>query len=342
MSGQGNAREQYIGIPPIVVGRRYSAKARPRDYPWPLDLYRVRQLAEELGLYGEGQTICAVDSGADRHHVENGALSETGYRRVTLRNFTGRGDANDQLGHGTHVAAIAAGLDMPEMKIRGIAPRANLLIGKALGDDGTGSDRSVADAIRWGVDEGATIINCSLGANWPSPRIIDAAKYAADHGVALICAAGNDGMAEGVDYPGASPNAQAVGAHGESWDLAIFSDRGPQVVIAAPGVKYRSAYLRGGQAELSGTSMASPFVSGALALIAEATGIQSWTPEILDDVFRMGATDRGAPGRDPHFGYGTLDLSRLLRRAPQPAPVPGDWQVEEIEHDGRRGLFVYQ
>jgi subtilisin family serine protease len=199
-----------------------------------------------------------------------------------------------------------------------------------LGDDGSGSEQSVADGITWAISAGADIISMSLGSSQPSPVIYAAIQAACAAGKFIICAAGNDGEQAGqdtVDYPGRWKETIAVAAVDDTGQVADFSSRGPEVDIAAPGVNILSTFLNGGYARLSGTSMATPFVSGVVALaLSKHRALGGATPlSDVDDLrehLQKSADAAGSGPNDPAYGWGLIDPTRLLAVDDIPPTTP--------------------
>ena len=210
---------------------------------------------------GAGIKIAIIDTGADLTHPD---LKDA---IVASIDFTGKGTAQDGDGHGTHVAGII-GARAQGSGVVGVAPECQLYIAKALGDDGSGNFSAIVAAVHWCVAQKVDIINLSLGAQVGDLALHTAIQLATANGIAVFCAAGNDGAngKDEVDYPGRYDEVVAVGAIDAYLHLAKFSSVGPQVDILAPGTQVYSTYKGGGYAMLSGTSMATPFVTGVAAL----------------------------------------------------------------------------
>lgn len=172
---------------------------------------------------------------------------------------------NDDNGHGTHVAGIVAAADN-EIGVIGVAPKVDLYAIKVLNRKGSGYTSDIIAGLDWAKNNGIKVVNMSLGSNYYSSDFALAVQRLAAAGVVEVCAAGNDGPGA-VDYPGAYPEAIAVGATNSSNLIASWSSVGPQVAVAAPGVSVYSTYKGTGYATLSGTSMASPHVAGTVALM---------------------------------------------------------------------------
>lgn len=236
---------------------------------------------------------------------------------IAAKDFSGSSyGPSDVQGHGTHCAGIIAAKENDEGCV-GVCPDlaengGGLLIGKCLNDSGVGYNTKIADAIRWATQENADIISMSLGAPGESSEIELAIESAVKEGVIVICAAGNDGTTDSVNWPAASPQTIAVAAVGEDRVVAQYSSRGPEVDVAAPGSNILSTWVDGEYATISGTSMATPFVAGVAALIlSKHSATQGNTPVHSTDQLRTHLTryaiDIGEEGRDDETGWGLID-----------------------------------
>jgi thermitase len=193
----------------------------------------------------------------------------------------------------------------------GVAFASPLIVCKALSADGSGDTSDVAACIEWAHSQGAKVISLSLGGP-PTNTLRAAVKAAWDGGgragSVVVAAAGNDGSSA-PDYPAAYAEAISVAAVDDSGGHAWFSNSNDDVELAAPGVDVLSAKLGGGYVRESGTSMATPHVAGAAALEWQAHP-RSTASAIRKRLDALGV-DVGAPGRDPDFGFGTIDLARI-------------------------------
>jgi subtilisin family serine protease len=310
---------------------------------------------------GAGTIIAIVDSGADLGHEDLVGRIETTVSCIGAAGDPGRcgrGSAQDDNGHGTHAAGIAAAHTGNGTGIAGVAPGARLMIVRVLRDQCTNpADRStctasgtagdVAAGIRWAAQNGADVINLSLGGGAIQSiggcAFCDAVRDAWDLGAIPVVAAGNDAILPagfGVDDP-----AVVVTATTRDDRAASYSNTNSDLLrrakwpVAAPGGEgerdssdcapgghprgilstYVHPGLRNGYACLAGTSMAAPHVSGSLAVLRS----QGRSPQ--DAVERLLATadDLGRPGRDATFGYGRINLARAVGSSPSPATSPG-------------------
>ncbi len=276
-------------------------------------------------------TVAVIDTGVDAGHPDLAGVVLPG---VTLLSSQSTGCNADNAGtddnsHGTHVAGIIAADSNNAVGIVGIAPNARILPIKALDCTGSGSISDIAQAIVYATDHGARIVNISLGSSSDTVTLQAAVQYAIDRGVLVVAAAGNCGTAltrcldtaNLVEYPAAYPGVLGVGATAPDDSIAPFSTQGAQVGISAPGVRIVSTTptyatyqsRRGstpGYAAFSGTSQATPFVAGAAALLL---GIDPTLTNVrVAKRLRSTADDLGAPGADPAFGAGRLDLLRAV------------------------------
>ncbi len=224
-------------------------------------------------------------------------------------------DVQDDYGHGTHVAGIAVAAANNGVGITGIAPGARVMPIKVLDQYGTGWYSDIAAGILYAADNGARVINLSLGGVSDSQTLREAVDYARSRGVLVVAATGNSGG--GVLYPAAYGPVLAVAATDLNDQRASFSNFGPQVDLAAPGVNIYSTWpwVTGYFTE-SGTSMAAPHVSGAAALI------WSYQPNLpaaaVADALVRTAVDLGEPGWDEYTGWGRINLYQAVRAATLP------------------------
>lgn len=305
-------------LPPFSVQQRQTALSQ--TVPWNIALYGVPD--HWRNTKGAGIKVGIADTGIIRSHPDLAS------NIAEVRDFTCSAFAeSDRVGHGTHVAGTIAAANN-DLGVVGVAPEAKLVIAKVLGDDGSGSGQSVAAGVEWLAGQGCQIISMSLGSPYEDAAIRAACKRAADAGIFVICAAGNDGQDDSINYPARWEFVVAVGAVDKQGKPAPFSSRGPQVDIAAPGVDILSTYP-GGYASLSGTSMATPFVSGVTALLL-ARNPQAKSPvrnvaELLEHLRRTARQQPGSPAHDDATGWGLIDPAGMLIDAnPEPIPEVGE------------------
>lgn len=228
----------------------------------------------------------------------------------------------DDYGHGTHVAGIAVARINNGVGIAGMAGNARLMTVKVLDQYGNGWYSDVAQGIVYAVDNGARVINISAGGTPASQMLQEAVDYAYARGVLVVAAAGNDGGA--VLYPAACEHTLAVAATDQNDLRASFSNHGPQVDVAAPGVSIYSTWYRGNYFTRSGTSMAAPHVSGLAALIWSARPYLD-LPQVSYIITSTARDVNGAtlmlPGWDEYLGWGRIDAAHALSATIQTSPV---------------------
>jgi len=293
------------------VERNYivTADALPNDplYPQQWGLSTVSAPAAWDTTVGTGTTIAIVDTGIDISHPDLSDRIVAGYNTLTDSS-----DAMDDNGHGTRMAGVAAATGFNDLGVIGVAPNAWLMPIKSLGSTGAGTYADIAQGIVYATDHGARVINLSLGGAVDSSTLFTAVTYALDHGVVLVAAAGNDGFSARA-YPAAYPGVIAVAATDVGDSVATFSNYGSWISLAAPGVGILTTNLGGGYSDSTGTSPASPFVAGAAALVLSLN--PQLQPQEVAAILDLASDDRGAPGVDPHFGWGRLNVGRAVAQA---------------------------
>ncbi|MGW1102373.1 S8 family peptidase [Streptomyces sp. NPDC002540] len=282
------------------------------------------------GYDGKGTKVAVLDTGVDAEHPDL-------VNRVDAsKNFTDSKTTNDYVGHGTHTASTVGGSGAAsDGRKKGVAPGSSLLVGKVLNDAGYGLDSWIIAGMQWAVDQKADVVSMSLG----NPRIGDCADPMAQATQELskskhtlfVVAAGNSGPgAETVSSPGCVPGVLTVGAVDRDDTTAQFSSRGPVAVthtlkpeIAAPGVDI-SAASAGGRGvyayrTMSGTSMATPHVAGAAAVVRQAH--PDWTAQQIKAALVSSARTGGQVAGADQTGGGVLDVFGAVNQKALSAPA---------------------
>ncbi|MBI4991643.1 MAG: S8 family peptidase [Candidatus Harrisonbacteria bacterium] len=288
-----------------ALGKPAPALQPSQVLPWGVDRVEA-DLVWLSGNTGDPVRVAVVDTGISKDHPDLKENIKGGYNTI---NPTRSWD--DDNGHGSHVAGIVAALNNSIGAV-GVGPAVDLLAVKVLRKDGSGFTSDVIEGIDWAVQNGAQVINLSLGSTSDIQAMHDAVKAAHDAGTVVVAAAGNNGGA--VIYPAAYPEVLAVSATDQNNLLASWSSRGPEVDLSAPGVSIYSTYLGTGYATLSGTSMATPHVTGAAALVLntpvgtyDTNNNGKWDPTEVQQKLQDRATDLGDPGFDNLYGWGLLN-----------------------------------
>lgn len=275
----------------------------------------------KAGYDGTGVKVAVLDSGIDLTHPD---LKD---KVVESRNFTAEASVTDLNGHGTHVASTIVGSGAASGgTYKGVAPGAELLVGKVLNKSGQGSTSAVIGAMEWAARGGADLVSMSLGSgpgNGDDPSSLAVENLTKETGALFVIAAGNLGPTPNtVSNPAAAPSALAVAATDAADATASFSSRGPlpngtlKPDVSAPGVGIVAARAAGtspGQtvdahySALSGTSMATPHVSGAAALLVQQH--PDWSPQRLKDTLM--STSKAVPSATGfEQGAGRVDVAR--------------------------------
>jgi len=264
---------------------------------------------------GIGVTVAVIDTGVEITHPDLHGKVVKGYDFVNDKD-----SAEDDNGHGTHVAGIVTATQNNAGTV-GVSHGTWVMPVKVLNSAGSGYISDVAKGIYWATDNGAQVINLSLGTPVDTDVLSRAVNYASSKEVLMVAAAGNEYGAP-CQFPAAYDNVICVVATDSSNRLASFSNTGGE--LAAPGVSNYSTFLGGTYRYLSGTSMAAPHVAGSLAVLR---GIcTDCTSSELIETLRDTAIDLGAEGTDMIFGYGLVDLRAA---AEQYLNIPEEEQLPE-------------
>ena len=290
--------------------------------------YGISQIqADQLAPGSMPVTLCIIDSGYD---IDHGDLP--GYERVTGISQTGDAWDNPGNSHGTHVAGTIAAIGGNNRGVIGVHPgdALSLHIVKVFNDSGNWTFSSdLIDALDSCVAAGATVVSMSLGGSGSSSFEGGAFEQAYGNGVLSIAAAGNGGNTS-LSFPASYDAVVSVAAVDSAANLASFSQRNSQVELAGPGVGVDSTVVGGGYAFYSGTSMATPHVSGAAALLWSNN--PGCTVQGIRRAMALSAVDLGAAGRDDSYGYGLVQVRSAhdlianegcdLPEPPPPPPPP--------------------
>lgn len=279
--------------------------------------------AWQAGYDGTGVKVAVLDTGVDETHpdLKNAEIAQ--------KDFSGSGNTVDHVGHGTHVASTVAGSGARSGgSYKGVAPGAKILDGKVLDDAGFGDDSGIIAGMQWAADQGAKVANLSLGGEDttetdPLEAAVD--RLSAEKGILFVIAAGNEGPGEGtIGSPGSAASALTVGAVDHADRIADFSSTGPTADgslkpdITAPGVDIVAAKAAQGElgdpaadgyVSMSGTSMATPHVAGAAALLAQQH--PDWPGQRIKQT--LTASAKPTPGLTAgQQGTGRTDLTRAI------------------------------
>lgn len=345
----------YSSYMPIIA-RLFEARLEPDDTmyvageQWALE--KVKAPEAWFLSTGHAVTVAVIDTGVALTHTDlvanlwvNGgeipdnSVDDDGNGYVDDVNGWDfdEGDAvpNDENGHGTHVAGIVGATTNNGEGVAAMGWGVTVMPIRALDAGGNGGTYEVSEAIRYAADNGAQVINLSLGAYAGAPELASAVSYAQDAGALVVAAGGNHNRTDPLQfYPAAYPGVIGVAATDDTDQKASFSNYGSWIDIAAPGVVINSTLMAWPDyGTKSGTSMSTPMVSGLAALI------WTWRPALsatqVWEAIRDGAVDLGSAGWDPYFGWGRMDAARAMSEAASGgASVQATGNLTEVHASG--------
>jgi subtilisin family serine protease len=312
---------------------------------WGLDMINAPE-AWANGHTGQGVIVAVIDTGVDTSHPELSNNIWTNTREIAGNgidddgngyvddvngwNFNGNNNnIADDNGHGTHVSGIVAGKN-DGVGVTGVAYNSLIMPVKVLNESGEGAYSAIANGIRYAADNGARVINLSLGGDFSSQTLQSALEYATSKGAIVVMAAGNEGKSQ-PSYPARYANNYgiAVGAVNSQGNLTDFSNRSGSSELAyvtAPGQSIYSSLPNNGYGSYSGTSMATPYVAGVVALMLSANPnlTVAQVREIITST--AGNTDTNAtpttPTTGPNLGFDPRDFLGLIGSPGNNNPTP--------------------
>ena len=304
-----------IGVLRIDDDLIINATGKPRppqpaeEIPW--GIQRINAGSAWSVTEGPAVKVAVLDTGIDLDHPD---LKDNIKGQVNA--ISPRKSGNDDNGHGTHVAGTIAAVNN-DIGVVGVGPQIWLYAVKVLDRSGSGWLSDIIEGLDWCINNKIQVVNMSLGAPSDNLSFHTAIISAYNAGIVLVAAAGNNGPYGGVDYPGKYMETIAVSAVGqdsaENLYLASFSSTGPEVDLAAPGVNIKSTYNDGYYKLLNGTSMATPHVTGAAALVIstpyDPNGNGVWEPHEVVGKLKATAENLGLPSYQQGAGLVSIDLA---------------------------------
>ena len=314
------------------------------------------QYGEFMGATGAGVVVAVIDTGLDLNHQEFTGRIVQGYDFVDKDLIPEDGN-----GHGTHVAGTIGGAN-DNFGVTGVAYESNIMPIRVLDNEGYGYTSDVISGIRYAADNGADVINLSLGGGGYSQSMFDAIEYATGLGAVVVMAAGNSGI-NSPDYPAAHANnyGLAVGAVNQDGNMADFSNRAGAIeldYVTAPGVDIYSSVPGNSYDLFSGTSMATPHVAGAAALLRGYD--KTLTAASIEDLITGTSNNSSTPGFNSfinkfgsrtneqslleHITSGTIDKlkpeqisGKLIGRVTNPAEFSTTWEIAQTNSPNNFG-----
>ena len=304
-----------------------------RSLQWHMDMLEIETAWQTTT--GTGITVAVIDSGVSTYGEDTPTNYIAGYDFID-----GDYDPTDMNGHGTHVAGTIAQATDNGKGVAGVAPDVSLLAIRAMDENGTGSAYGIASAIVWATDNGADVINMSLGSAYGTSVEEEAINYALARDVVIVAASGNE-YTNSVSYPAAYSGVIAVGAVQYDGSVASYSNGGYGLDVVAPGGNtsvdqngdgYADGVLQettSGYQFFEGTSMATPHVAGVAALLLSAGA----APDQVEGILTSTAIDLEGSGWSTRSGYGLIDpvsaLASIDGSSTEPTVDPDEETLEE-------------
>lgn len=272
---------------------------------------------------GEGITVMVIDTGYTDHPDLNGAMVIAKSRSF----LKSEPDINDLNGHSSHCCGII-GARNNDIGMVGVAPECNLITLKVLGSNGTGGFDAIRNALKYAIEIKPDVISMSLGSHSYDSEMHNLLKKLYEMNIPVIAAAGNDGkrkvgnkIIDTINYPAKYPEVISVAAFDINGNPANFNSYGSDNIdFSAPGVDIYSTWINHEYVSISGTSMATPFIAGLVALLLskhrkyeKITGKNDCkTVEQIKEHLIKYANDKGVVGKDLNWGYGVIDPVKLI------------------------------
>ena len=275
--------DDYEGSIQVMPTLSIDIKKQAQEVPWGVKKIGAPSVWEDT--VGEKVRVGIIDTGVDLNHPDlKDNINMAGWV-LDCQNIV------DDNGHGSHVAGTIAALDN-DIGVVGVAPKAAIYAVKAFSKSGRGNISNVIDGLNWCIENKVRVINMSFGFNKNSKALERAIQEVYKRNIVLVAAAGNSGGNNSVMYPAKYPEVIAVAASNSNDKVAWFSSGGSEVDVMAPGVGILSTHKSGGYKTMSGTSMASPHVTAACALILSKFNLE---PKNVKDVLTKTSKDFGIP-----------------------------------------------
>ncbi len=278
-------------------------RPQQQEVPFGENMLAFMGVKGNFSTWGKDVTIAILDSGISPH----AAFAAGRVRSIDIG--MGLNGTSESDGHATAVAALAGGA---AAGATGVAPASNLLSIRVTNSEGTSDIFTLAQGIQTAVDNGARVINISLGAYQNSPVLSEMITYATERGSIIVAAAGNDQAAQ-LTWPAADPRVVSVGAVDALGQQVSFSNSGANLSATAPGLGLSTAWPGNQIVSFDGTSGSAPLMAGAIAAVMSLN--PNLSAQQAAGMLTTYSADAGAPGQDPSFGYGTVDIGYALNFA---------------------------
>ncbi len=278
-------------------------RPQQQEVPFGENMLAFMGVKGNFSTWGKDVTIAILDSGISPH----AAFAAGRVRSIDIG--MGLNGTSESDGHATAVASLAGGA---AAGATGVAPASSLLSIRVTNSEGTSDIFTLAQGIQTAVDNGARVINISLGAYQNSPVLSEMITYATERGSIIVAAAGNDQAAQ-LTWPAADPRVVSVGAVDALGQQVSFSNSGANLSATAPGLGLSTAWPGNQIVSFDGTSGSAPLMAGAIAAVMSLN--PNLSAQQAAGMLTTYSADAGAPGQDPSFGYGTVDIGYALNFA---------------------------
>jgi len=309
-----------VSLPPFEVKNVVATLSQTTD--WGLINLKIPDTWTEST--GKDITVLIIDTGCPVQ-IKDGNLIvhpdlDGAIQLDQCKSFIDGEGIEDFNGHSSMCAGII-GARNNDIGCVGYAPNCTIITYKGLDKYGSGGMYQIAEALEYAANYlKPDIVSMSLGSTMPDERVHKAIKRLYDMNIVTVCAGGNGGSAEGVNYPGEYDEVITIAAYDKNDWIAKFSAVGDGIDFAFPGVDIYSTYLNGGYAKMSGTSFACPAAAGVVALLLakhkkqeKETGMNDCkTVDQIKEHLRKYSIDYGVAGRDKWFGWGIVDVSKMI------------------------------
>ena len=314
-----NESDLTIKLPPFTIEKLFVSLTQAKD--WGLQQMKVEKLWKKTK--GKGITIAVLDTGCPGKKDDKGNIViHPDLRKNILvdkcESFIKSEDIFDYAGHSTACCGVIAAEDN-ETGFVGYAPEANIICYKVLNKNGAGSLEWIEKALQRCIQTKPDIVSMSLGSLMGSYNMHQYVKKLDSMGIPVICAAGNGGKEEGVNYPAFYNESFAIGAYDNNLKIANFSAIGDALDFAFPGVDIHTTWLNNGYTKISGTSFACPACAGLVALILAIAKAEGTVPTntkntlwIYDELKKYATNPSKFDTRTKDWGWGYIDIQKLI------------------------------
>ncbi len=307
-----------IQLPPFRMERLFKTLSQATD--WGLTQLKIKDLWE--ATKGRGIKIAVLDTGCPGTETRDKKIQIHPDLRNNIlvdecKSFVLGEGILDYQGHGTAVCGTIAAEDNT-LGFVGYAPEAKIVTYKVLNKNGAGSIRWIVKALNECIKTKPDIVSMSLGSLETTPELHNAVKQLDQMGIPVICAAGNGGEYEGVNFPARYQESFAIGAYDKNMKIANFSAIGPELDFAFPGVDIQTTWLNNGYTVISGTSFACPACTGLVALIMSKRKADGTIPNtkntlwIYDELKKLATNPKKISTQTSDWGWGYIDISKLI------------------------------